>query len=306
MIRQSLSRRSTPQRWFSRSVWSVAAGRSAPGWWSLAALLTACAGEPAEKPVEKPVEAAAPANPETPPITQATLEQANEKVALVPSPMETQKALEASGITTQLSTLIPAHPFDMAGATTDHAAVRTGVVLADLLLTTKGAKKEELIDRLQRIAKGMEQLDAGPDIQTTLKDYQDRISTDAVTRDDLLKEFDELSGAVIPELQFNGKDRVVPLIEAGSWLEGANLVARALKASPDKSAAEKLLKAPSVVDYFLKYVKTDGAVAAPEAVTKKLEEALGTLKTLAEKPEPLTEADLDTVIQITDDVLSLL
>jgi hypothetical protein len=286
--------------------------RLRPGLWSLAALLTACSGEPAEKPVEKPVEApVAAANPETPALDQAALSKENEKVALVPSPMETQKALEASGITTQLSTLVPQHEFDMAVGTTDQAAVRTGVILADLLLTTKGAKKEEILERLSRIGKGMDQLHAGADIQNVLKDFADRIQSDAVSRDELLKEFDELSGVVIPELEFNGQERVVPLIEAGSWLEGANLVARAVKATPadasgSRAAAEKLLKAPSVVDYFIQYVKTEGVEKAPEAVTKKLEEALVTLKTLAEKTEPLTDADLDTVISVTGDVLALL
>jgi hypothetical protein len=41
-------------------------------------------------------------------------------------------------------------------------------------------------------------------------------------------------------------------------------------------------------------------------VTKKLEEALGTLKALSEKKEPLTDADIDTVIRVTDEVLTLL
>lgn len=275
-----------------------------PGLWSVL-MLTACSGgaethTPDPKPVEQP------ANPEKPPVDAATLEAHHEKIALVPSPVETQKALEASGIATQLATLIPKHDFDLAAAETDHAAVRTGVVLADLLLTTKNAKKEELVSRLASIDQGMTQLGGGSDISATLKDASDRITADAVTRDDLLKEFDELSGVVIPELEFNGQDRVVPLIEAGSWLEGANLVARALKASDNKGAAEKLLKAPSVVDYFIKYVKTDGAEKAPAAVTKKLEEALLELKAVAEKTEPLDEKDLDTVIQVTNDVLALL
>ncbi|MCB9688701.1 MAG: hypothetical protein H6735_26920 [Alphaproteobacteria bacterium] len=276
-----------------------------PGLWSVL-MLTACSGgaethTPDPKPVEQPA-----TNPEKPPVDAATLEAHHEKIALVPSPVETQKALEASGIATQLATLIPKHDFDLAAAETDHAAVRTGVVLADLLLTTKNAKKEELVSRLASIDQGMTQLGGGSDISATLKDASDRITADAVTRDDLLKEFDELSGVVIPELEFNGQDRVVPLIEAGSWLEGANLVARALKASDNKGAAEKLLKAPSVVDYFIKYVKTDGAEKAPAAVTKKLEEALLELKAVAEKTEPLDEKDLDTVIQVTNDVLALL
>jgi hypothetical protein len=275
-----------------------------PGLFSLL-LLAACSGGEAPKPPE-PKHEEAPANPETPPIDVASLQAGAEKNALVPSPVETQKALEAAGVATKLASLIPNHDFDFANAGTDHAAVRTGVVLADLLLATKDGKKEDLVARLQKIDQGMTQLGGGSDITATLKDYQERIQADAVQRDDLLKEFDELSGVVIPELEFNGQDRVVPLIEAGSWLEGANLVAKAIKTAPDRSAGEKLLKAPSVVDYFLQYVKTDGAAKAPEAVTKKLEEALGTLKALAEKKEPLTDADIDAVIKVTDEVMTLL
>jgi hypothetical protein len=275
-----------------------------PGLFSLLLLAQACTGAEVVKPPEP--EVVAPANPELPALDVAALQAGAEKDALVPSPVETQKALEAAGVATKLATLIPNHDFDFKNAGIDHAAVRTGVVLADLLLATKDGKKEDLVLRLGKIDEGMTQLGGGADITATLKDYQERIQADAVQRDDLLKEFDELSGVVIPELEFNGQDRVVPLIEAGSWLEGANLVARAIKAAPDRTAGEKLLKAPSVVEYFLKYVRSDNAAKAPEVVTKKLEESLGTLKALSEKSEPLTDADIDTVIRVTDEVLNLL
>lgn len=275
-----------------------------PGLFSVLLLAQACTGATSTPvPVDVPIEAA---NPDVPAVDLSALQAGAEKNALVPSPVETQKALEAAGVGTKLATLIPNHDFDFTNAGTDHAAVRTGVVLADLLLATKDGKKEDLVARLGKIDQGMTQLGGGADITATLKDYQERIQVDAVTRDDLLKEFDELSGVVIPELEFNGQDRVVPLIEAGSWLEGANLVAKAIKVAPDRTAGEKLLKAPSVVDYFLQYVKTDGAKRAPEVVTKKLEEALGTLKALSEKQEPLTDADIDTVIRVTDEVITLL
>ena len=48
------------------------------------------------------------------------------------------------------------------------------------------------------------------------------------------------------------------------------------------------------------------AEKAPEAVTKKLEESLNTLKGLAEKAEPFTKEDLTTVSAVTGDVLGLL
>lgn len=288
--------------------------RRPPTWLLIASLglmLTACSGSstPAPDPAPGAAPAAAPekpATPETPDVTAKELEEDHDKVALVPSPIETQRALEASGIETQLASLIETHEFDMANADTDNAALRSGVVLADALLTVKTAEKADLVARLEAIRTGMSQLDGGKDIDATLVDMKERVAADAVTRDELLKEFDELSGAVIPELEFNGQERIVPLIEAGSWLEGANLVARALKGAEDKSASEGLLKAPTVVDYFIQYVKTEGSEKAPPAVTSKLEESLTTLKALAEKSEPLTDADIDTVIQVTSDVLALI
>jgi hypothetical protein len=273
---------------------------------ALAAVLVACSGGSSStdaKPSDAPE---VPVNPETPEFDAEAAEAGADHVALVPSPIETQKAMEASGIQTQLASLIPDHGFDVDADDPDHAAVRTGVVLADLLLTVKSAEKADLVKRIDMVDKGMDQLNGGSDIHAMLMDMKERIEADAVTRDELLKEFDELSGAVIPELEFNGQERVVPLIEAGSWLEGANLVAKALKGAETKDAGEKLLKAPSVVEYFIKYVKTEGAEKAPEAVTVKLEESLTELKNLAEKKDPLTDEDIDSVIKVTNDVMALL
>jgi len=271
----------------------------------LAAWMVACSGgaEPAPAPVEP---APVPEHPDTPALTTDQLGTGVEQVTLVPSPVETQKALERAGIETQLSALVEDHSLDVRNENPDNAAVRTGVVIADMLLTVKTSEKEALLGHLASVQIGMEQLDGGADILRTIDDLEDRVRGDAVTRDELLKELDELSGALIPELEFNGQDRVVPLIQAGSWLEGANLLAKAVKAAGKPDAADGLLKQPAVVDYFLKYVKSEGQARAPEAVTEKLEVSLTTLKGIAEKPTSLTAEDIDLVIKTTDDVLALL
>lgn len=263
---------------------------------ALALALAGCNAPEAEVAPE-PAPAENPATPEVP-------DEVEDK-ALVPSPLEMQAALEASGIETKLATLIPERTFDTSVADPDRAAVRTGAVLADMLLTVKTSDKAALLAQIDAISTGMGQLDGGTDITATLADIKTRVEADAVTRDELLKEFETLSGAVIPELEFNGVSRIVPLIQAGSWLQGTNLVARALKGATEREAASQLLKAPSVVDYFTQYTKTEGE-NAPEVVTKKLAESLASLKKVAVKTEPLTDEDLDTVVSVTDSVLSLL
>jgi len=270
---------------------------------------TACSGGPSSTPDQAPgatPEPAAQENPETPDLTKQELATDSESVTLVPSPVETQRALERAGIETQLSALISDRKLDVANVNPDNAAVRTGVVVADMLLTVKTSSKGQLLSQLDQVEAGMKQLDGGKDIQATLGDIKDRVQGDAVTRDELLKELDEISQAVIPELDFNGRDRIVPLIQAGSWLEGANLLAKAVEKADKPSAADGLLKQPAVVDYFLRYVKTEGQAKAPEAVTKKLESSLETLKGIASKDGSLTTEDIDTVSKTTDDVLALL
>jgi hypothetical protein len=277
--------------------------------WTLAAIvaLAGCGGGETAAPPAADTDKAAATTPDAPPqLTADQLAAGSQNIALVPSVIETQSALEAAGIGTKLSDLLTERKFDMKNENKDNVAVRTGVVIADLLLTVKTAPKEKLVEQLEQIKNGLAALEGGADIQQVVTDIQDRVKGDAVTRDELLKELDELSGAVIPELEFNGQNRIVPLIQAGSWLEGANLVAKAVKGSNKPDAADTLLKQPAVVDYFIKYVKTEGAEKAPAAITEKLEESLTILKGLAEKKEPFTNEDIEKVIKTTDDVLALL
>ncbi len=266
-------------------------------------LITACSSPPSAVPQEQ--EAPAVVAEVAPKLDKEQLAADAANVALVPSPVETQRALEAAGIQIKLADLVETRAFKMDAGAEDNAAIRTGVVLADMLLTVKSVSNEQLIEQLAKLNTGMSQLEGGDDIQKTIVDIQDRIKGEALTRDELLHELDELSGAIIPELKFNGRERVLPLIQAGSWLEGANLVAKALKQSGSLENNDGLLKQPAVVEYFIGYVKTEGD-RAPAAVTEKLEASLLTLKGLADKKETLTTDDLDTVIQTTNDVLALL
>ncbi len=251
-------------------------------------------------------------------ISQQELQDAADSIALVPSPVETQRALLAAGIETQLTELMSDREYDMDTTTLENAAVRTGVILADTLLSVRIASKDTLVGNLDKIRTGMEQLSGGEDIDGTISELQDRIRNEAITTDQLLAEFDVLAGPAIQELEFNGQVRTVPLIQAGAWLEGANLVAKAVKAKGNagaavakdirktESKADDLLKQPRVVDYFIEYVRGEGAERAPAGVAEKLEGSLLELKGVAGKSEELSEADIDTVIKVTDDVLALL
>lgn len=269
--------------------------------------LAGCSGEPpkstpAEKPAEVPVAEAAPAPAA---VGIADLQTAAENVALVPSPAEMQKAMEKAGIADGLSKLVVERTMRLDVENKDVVAVRTGVVLADCLLTVKDASKEKLVERLTLVKTGMQNLGAGNDIQATIDELNAKITNDSISRDDLVQQLDEMHGAIIPEIKFEAGERAIPLIQAGSWLEGSNLVSSAIINANKPDAGTQLLRQPAVVDYFLKYVKTEGADKASASVLTQLEGTLNKLKEIAAKPT-LTADDVKEVKSQTDSVLALL
>ncbi len=266
----------------------------------------ACGTTPPAEPAaeEAPVEAAAVA-PLGDQLDISLFRQGSSAMTLVPSPRELQAALGAAGLETTLSTLVPARTWKPDAKDPDRVAVRTGVIIADLLLTVKTAKDEEMIGRLASIQDGMKTLDGGSDIDATIQDLMDRIKAGAVDRDALLSELDELSQVAVPELEFHGKKRIVPLIKAGSWLAGAHLVAEAAKKDDKPAASSGILKQPEVVSYFQGYTKAEEGKVSSE-VAQQLETSLAQLETVAKKEGPLAATDVDTVATATHAVMELL
>jgi hypothetical protein len=267
-------------------------------WPALALLLAACGGR--EEPAPPPPAPAAPKAIDVD-ATRATAVP----TSLTPSPAEMQAALAREGIAESLGLLVRAREVNVENANLDQVAVRTGVLIADVVLTAKEAPKEVLVARLGAIKKGLDLLGGGKDLPATIDELITEIQTDAITRDGLVKEMDELSGAVIPEIEYEAGPRCVPLIQAGSWLEGANLVSTAVRKAQKPEAANVLLRQPEVVGYFLGYVRGQGQARAPDQVIDKLETSLVAIQDITKKTT-FTAEDVEILYQQTESVLKLL
>ena len=270
-------------------------------WPVLALLLAACGGreEPAAPPTPPPV----PAAPQA--IDVDAVRATAVPTSLTPSPAEMQAALTREGIAESLGLLVRAREVVVENANLDQVAVRTGVLIADVVLTAKEAPKEVLVARLGAIKKGLGLLGGGKDLPATLDELIGQIQSDAITREGLVKEMDELSGAVIPEIEYEAGPRCVPLIQAGSWLEGANLVSAAVRKAGKPEAANVLLRQPEVVGYFLRYVRGEGQARAPDQVIDRLEASLVAIQGITGKTT-LTAEDVETLYLETESVLKLL
>jgi hypothetical protein len=174
-----------------------------------------------------------------------------------------------------------------------------------MLLTVENSTDEKILAQFDNLKKGFTLLKAGSDINDTIDDMVSRIKTKELDRDNLVIELDWLSGAMVSELEYETGGWVVPLIQAGSWLKGSNLVASAIIKEGKYDVATRVLRQPTVVKYFKRYVKREGRSKAPDAVVQKLITTLDTLHVIAQKPK-LAEDDVKTIQTVTNDVLELL
>jgi hypothetical protein len=217
-----------------------------------------------------------------------------------------QKALSKAGLQSKLGMLArQGKPITMDTDNPDQLAVRCGVVLAELALTVKTAENEKIISNLALLKDGFAKLKAGDKFLKTIDELSSSVQTGAKSRDDLLKEMDQLAGIMVPELKKELGDWVVPLVQAGSWLKGANLVASAIEEEGKFDVATRLLKQPHVIEYFLTYVQREGKDKAPDEVITQLEKTLLDLKVMTQKAA-LGKEDVLSIKTNTQNVLQFL
>ena len=267
----------------------------------------ACNDAPPETPPAKEE-----AKVEIKPAKKFTLDVQNldqkliQEIALVPSPAEMQKALSKAGLQSKLSSLAGSSKLlTMDTDNPDQLAVRCGVVLAELALTVKTADNERILSNLALLKEGFTKLKAGNKFLKTIDELSSSVQTGAKSRDDLLKEMDQLAGIMVPELKKELGDWVVPLVQAGSWLKGANLVASAIEEENKFDTATRLLKQPHVIEYFLKYVRREGKEKASDEVIAQLEKTLLDLKVISQKSS-LEKEDVLSIKTNTQSVLQFL
>ncbi len=234
------------------------------------------------------------------------LADAVNKAELVPSPIEMEAKLKSAGLQKDLGSLIPAgKDIKVIVEDNDQVAIRTGIVMADLVLTLKSSDQATILKRLGKMKEGLKKLGAGADIYAVIQDFEERVQDNSVKKDELLEEFDELSQVMVSELEYEAGEWVVPLIQAGTWLEGANLVAKIMHAENKYNAADEFFRQKEIVEYFISYIDRDGKDRAPDQVVAKLLSTLNDLKTIADKPK-ISGADVQKIESLTNLVLNLL
>ena len=231
---------------------------------------------------------------------------ADSLAALTPSPREVIAAMKAAGLTVAISDLVPDRELSTAGMSNNLAAVWTGVLAADAILTGADSGQDEFVQRLKAVESGMGQLGAGAGLMATLTDAITRVENGTASREDFLREFEEVLAMKVPGEGWGPEDDSGILVQAGSWLAGVNLVSKAIVVAQKEGAAQVLLRHGSVVDHFLHYVRVEGPDSAPKSGLETLNQSLLEMGVITRKTELLTLADAERIHALTEAVFASL
>ena len=228
-----------------------------------------------------------------------------EQEALTPSPLETRKAAEKEGLTTEFSSLIQKRSFDFPTEDTDLIALRTGIILADTVLQIKELEKADLLKNLKTIEENMKLIGAGEGLVFTLTELNTKVTNDALTRDELLFELDEIVAYSRPNEGFGKNDTTGPLLQAGSWLTSINLLSQAMITEGKTDTANSLFRHEKVAEYFLSYVRVEGKEKVPVGIMNTLKVTLESMIEISKK-EKISKEDVEKVSQETTVLLELI
>jgi hypothetical protein len=190
-----------------------------------------------------------------------------------------------AGITQALADLVPKElPAMPPAEQKDRVAFRTGVVFAYTLLGGRTSPKPQFLAELHTLRDGMAGIGTGQGLLNRMDKAIEQVENDTASRDDFLAELDGMITSAVPEEGWGPDDHTGPLLQAGAWLAGMNVVAQAVVRAGDAAAADKLLRHPEVAAFFLRYIKGEEGAAKAGSVSGVLVETLAKLQTVSSQP----------------------
>lgn len=239
-----------------------------------------------------------------PPAPVAELPAATVDKVLAPSPLSLEKEVREAGLGEGLADLVPSRPFATDIEDKDRVALRTGAVLAYTVLAGRTSPKPDFLSQLRLIRGGLHTLGTGKGLLASLDGFVVHIENDTASRDDFLQELDAVASTMVPEQGWGEGDRTGPLLQAGAWLAGTNLVAQSIVRADKAEAADKLLRRAYVADYFLSYLDGEGAEKSG-LTASALADTLRRLSSIANQPV-IGVADARSVAEVTQAMLTQL
>ncbi|TNE86962.1 MAG: hypothetical protein EP330_20350 [Deltaproteobacteria bacterium] len=220
---------------------------------------------------------------------------------LAPSPLTLESEVKEAGLLEKLKIPAPKTSFDDPESK-DRVAFQTGMLLAYTVLGGRETDKETFLVQVKALREGMGILGTGKGQLATIDEAITQVENDTAAREDFLEELDAQVGMAVPEDGVGPGDTSGYMLQAGAWLAGIDVVAKAVVETENADAADKLLKRPEVADFFLKYIKEGEGADKAGMMAGTVAASLEKLKEVSSRDTIGVEGARETVT-ITGDLL---
>jgi hypothetical protein len=275
---------------------------------AMVSLVGACGG-PAETPAPSAPSAPEPvaeeAAPELPPqkIDIASVRARAKTAMFVPAPSEFQAALKASGVDSQLSSLITVDARSTDGKAKAVVALVAGVRVTNVLLAVPTVEKAVAVEHLKSARTALGALELSESLMSDLDKALADFESGQLAAVEVSAMMDVYAGKIQSDLKDSAGEQIATLVKAGGWVQGANLIAKTLGEQEQIGDAAALLRQPSLLMFFLDFIKdTPDAKSGDKAVLAVIDQ-MEQMMAVAQK-DVLTAGDVGKIAAHTDEILA--
>ena len=278
-------------------------------------LLAGCTGGDSANDAKDPQGETAPRSTPEPELENVDPEDIPDKIDLaavrdtartamfVPAPTEFQAALKASAPDVDIRKLVKDSDRKLEGKQPALVALETGVRISNVLMSIHTGDKGKILARMKSASEGLAALKAPGSVTSEINQLIADYEGDTLTSAELGPAFDVLAERINDDLQTKTDPATATLVQAGGWVQGANLLSKALVAAGVTGEAAALLHQPTVLAHFLDFLKkSDPARAGDPNVTAVIQE-MEAMQAIAGKDE-LSADDVKAVATHTGNILA--
>jgi hypothetical protein len=221
----------------------------------------------------------------------------------VPAPTEFQAALKESAPDVDIRKLVKDSGRTLEGKNSAVLALETGVRISNVLMSVHTGDKAAILARMRSALEGLRALKAPDRILKEVEQVIGEYEGGTLTDPELGPAFDVLAERINDDLQRMSDPNTATLVQAGGWVQGAHLLSTALSGAAISGDAAALLHQPTVLAYFLGFLKESGPGRAGDPQVAAVITEMEAMQILAAKPE-LSADDVQAVATHTGNILA--
>ncbi len=221
----------------------------------------------------------------------------------VPAPTEFQAALKESAPDVDIRKLVKDSNRSLEGKNSAVLALETGVRIGNVLMSVHTGDKAAILGRMRAAREGLAALKAPASIVAEVDKVIGEYDSGSLTDAELGPAFDVLAERINDDLQRMSDPNTATLVQAGGWVQGAHLLSTALGAASITGEAAALLHQPTVLEYFLRFLKESGPGRAGDPQVAAVITEMEAMQLIAAKAE-LSGDDVKAVATHTGNILA--